>query len=307
MIPLSYAMVVLRQERFELRALVIAAVVTIIAIGAAGAVAASLDIRTCIAMPDLDDRCRTAIDTFNVVGGAGMTIQYATTGALAFLALVLGVQLVAKEIEHRTALLAWTLAPSRRRWYADRALVVAVVVLAITGPVGLAFDVFQSVADPLAPLGGSLNMYQARGWIVPAVSLASFGAGALWGAITGRGLPGLILGLMVGSLLIGGVFVTNRNIGIDGLAVIEDGDAGALVIDYMLVDNQTGRITTYDDAWLIMPSDDPAFETRFTPVRAGVPGDRSLSFIATHVLELAAIALGSLISAGVVVTRRRPA
>lgn len=305
---LRYARAVLRQARFETAALAIAALLAVGILAALGLVVSSSALRDCGTEVVPSERCTSGLDTAILAAVAGMAVEAGSAIAIAFLSLVLGVGLVAREVEQRTALLAWTLAPSRRRWYAERALVLGLAALAAAAIVGGASDTFQSVADPFVPLGRSLQMYPVRGWMVPALALAAFGSGALWGAVAGRSLPGLILGLAVGAALVGGVMEANLDAARHDLAPVE-GDRGGLSLGALWRDAETGRLVTWDEAQASVPWDAPdgaAFDARFAYVDAGLPGSRSLPFIAANALGLAAAGLGSLALGAIATGRRRP-
>jgi len=305
---MPYARAVLRQARFETAALAIAALLGVAGLTVLALALSGLDLRACAAETVPSGRCAAALELAAPLAMGGMALQLLSAAAVAFLSLVLGVGLVAREVEQRTALLAWTLAPSRRRWYAERALVLGLAALAAAAVVGAASDAFQGVANPFVALGRSLQMYPVRGWMVPALALAAFGSGALWGAVAGRSLPGLILGLAVGAALVGGVMEANLDAARHDLAPVE-GDLGGLFLDSLLRDTATGRLVTWDEAQASVPWDAPdgaAFDARFAYVEAGLPGSRSLPFIAANALGLAAAGLGSLALGAVATGRRRP-
>ncbi len=107
--------------------------------------------------------------------------------------LVLGVPIVAQEIEHRTALLAWPLAGSRSRWLALRtapALTIGLVVMAV---LGVAADLMAQAYLPKSDLG--FLQHESRG--VPLVMrfLVVLALGVTVGALFGKVLPALVVGI----------------------------------------------------------------------------------------------------------------
>lgn len=115
-------------------------------------------------------------------------------GLTPFLAgLLLGVPIVAREIEHRTALIAWPLAGSRSRWLALRitpALIIGAAVLAV---LAMAAELMAQAYLPKSELGflhhGSRGVpFVMRGVI--ALLLA-----VVVGALVGRVLPALLVGI----------------------------------------------------------------------------------------------------------------
>ena len=76
---------------------------------------------------------------WDVEGGGSGYLRIALTVAPGVLGIILGVPIVARELEMRTTALAWSLTPSRSRWLLARflpMLLVGVVGLGITGWLG---------------------------------------------------------------------------------------------------------------------------------------------------------------------------
>lgn len=106
---------------------------------------------------------------------------------------LVGVVIVGREIEHRTAILAWSLAPDRRRWLLGRVAVAGVlVVLLLAIPSVVATEV-ERVVYPWAPPELSFNDYALRGPLVVARGVGALGIGLLAGAVVGRILPSLLV------------------------------------------------------------------------------------------------------------------
>jgi hypothetical protein len=106
---------------------------------------------------------------------------------------LIGVVIVGREIEHRTATLAWMLAPDRRRWLLRRALVGAVVVALLLAVPSVVASEAQRLVYPWAPPETSFNDYGLRGPLVVARGVAAFAIALLIGAVLGRVLPALLL------------------------------------------------------------------------------------------------------------------
>ena len=144
------------------------------------------------AQPGCDDLMQTF---WGIQGGAG----YPRIG-LALLApivgLLLGVPIVAREIEMRTTELAWSLSLRRSRWLIARLLpmlMLALVGFIILGWLGsrlfTAMEVGRASPD--------LTEVASQGPALVARGLMALGIGLLVGAIVGRTLPGLVLGAVV--------------------------------------------------------------------------------------------------------------
>ena len=78
----------------------------------------------------------------------------------------LGVPILARELERGTLRLAWSLAPSRWRWYTARVIPVLAVVIVLTFVAGVAVDQFFSASTPNEDFSRSFAGYGARGGIL---------------------------------------------------------------------------------------------------------------------------------------------
>ena len=121
--------------------------------------------------------------------------------------LVVGIPLVARDIEQGTAQMAWTLVPSRTQWLLRRlAFGVLVTVVLLTG-LAVMTDVLGAAMQPNADVSRSFHFEGNRGVIIVARGILGVGVGVLIGAMLGRQLPALLLGLVVIGLLYGAVTV----------------------------------------------------------------------------------------------------
>jgi hypothetical protein len=206
---LAAARVTIKQHRFEVTVAAIAAV-------AATALGASIALRIdALDVPrDCLDRVIASQDGFSagqecfalVREGSGIlgetfltgegTVALSIMGVLPFLlGLVGGIPIVARELEARTAQTAWTLSASRWRWLAHQVAPIAIVLGAVmllaalaAGPVADASVAWGRSASSLIGLHGPLVVVRA---------FAAFGLGLMLGALLGRSLPALFLGIAI--------------------------------------------------------------------------------------------------------------
>ena len=127
------------------------------------------------------------------MGEPAMMLQLVIGLAMYGVPLVLGVPVVTREIEQRTAMIAWPLAGSRLRWLAWRAAPVLVIGLVLIGVMAVAAEALAGINAPDSDLGfaahgvrGISLMTRAGLMLVVAVAL---------GAATGRLLPSLMIGI----------------------------------------------------------------------------------------------------------------
>lgn len=120
------------------------------------------------------------------------------SGAMLFVplvaGLVLGVPLIGREIEQRTAATAWALAGSRSRWLAGR----LAPVLLLAAALGIVLSLASTVLEDSRTAGGiwGPSFDSAMFFGLPIVAYVVFGLaiGLLAGALIGRTLPALITG-----------------------------------------------------------------------------------------------------------------
>jgi hypothetical protein len=152
--------------------------------------------------PDLTPACSDAIREFQQVNGTlEAVLVLVALGVMPFaVGLIVGVSVVGRELETRTAQTAWALAASRRRWL-WRQLSPILVVL------GLAMAFAATAASLLeasrtAYYLGVLDSIGLHGPLLVARALAALGLGLVTGAALGRALPALIVGAVVSLMLL---------------------------------------------------------------------------------------------------------
>jgi ABC-type transport system involved in multi-copper enzyme maturation permease subunit len=115
------------------------------------------------------------------------------------LGLLVGVPIVSRELESRTAQLAWSLDGSRVRWLGRQAMAILPILLIAAALAGFGTSTlvgrFEDFAEPAFFMIGTYG--------VPAVArvLAGFGLGLAFGSLVGRGLPAFVLGAIAAMLL----------------------------------------------------------------------------------------------------------
>lgn len=254
--------------------------------------------------------CRSLIDWGNVLTGAAPILSGVVTVAPFAVGLFLGAPLVAREIEHRTAPIAWSLSLSRQRWLATRALPILVLVAVALLVLGQAAELLLRATEQ-NELG--FRHYAMHGPLIPARGLAVFGIGLVVGLVLGRVLPAiLVTGLATVALLLG------LSVGRDQLMRAEavwlpmgdQAEVVAMIYDSGFRSDATGEVITWDEAYNRYPEsfnemgegDPPGM----TSVWRVVPPDRYPLYVAR---ELAALAIGLLVMGALafgLIGRRRP-
>jgi hypothetical protein len=308
-----------KMQRLEVLIFVAAAIVLVsasllIAWGASGA-RASFD--ACYQASGTDANCATSpsLNDFSMWGG------FAKLGALLTpfaLGLFLGVPVVAREIEGRTAGIAWTLSRSRLRWLIQRILPLGVVVIVLAAAVGIGSE-FVTRTNPFADLAANPGFadYPSRGVLLPVRALAVLLLAIAVGAMVPRQLPALLLaGALTLALFVG------LSIGMDAWMTAEaqpiafdesrfgSFGEGPRIFDVALRDDATGEVITMNDFYnlhgdVAFPDDGQAPEG-FTQVAIGIPGEEYWTWALRESAILGGLTLVGGGLATLVVTRRRP-
>jgi hypothetical protein len=141
----------------------------------------------------LGSPCSAHDSSLVVLEQAAAFVKAGVVGTPIVLGLFLGVPLVAREVESRTAQLAWTLSRSRRRWLLQRAIPVLGAVVVACVAAGIAGDVLVHAAPWVEGSDPGFSDWWARGPQVAVRGVAVGAIGLVVGAFIGRQLPALLL------------------------------------------------------------------------------------------------------------------
>ena len=227
--------------------------------------------------------------------------------------LALGVPIVTREIELRTAMIAWPLAGSRLTWLVWRALPVLVVGLFLISTMAFAAEELAKAYFPHSDIG--FDRHGSRGISLVTRSALMLVAGIALGAIIGRVLPALLVGIglsvalsaFLGAALpqwLSSTVLTGPETEIFGPGPLRTG-AQYRLADGQLISAQEGEILTqvlYEENGGVEP--DPALLPQ--QVIFGIAAERYGEVLARE----SAVVLGAATLAGglaaAVVRRRRP-
>jgi hypothetical protein len=303
-----------RLHRWEIAAVAIAAV-------AVSAFALSI-------VPELDQitaTCRAATEVVAPCGSlTDMGVAYSQDsqtkilmvtpllGALPFAAgVLLGAPLVAREVEHRTALVGWSLARSRTRWLVIRFLPLVAVALAVLTIPAMAGEMLERSLYPVIDPAASFEHYGSRGALLVVRFLPAVAIGALVGVVVGRQLPALLVaGALVGAMAFGlGLTPPLWLEAEEQPEVLRPIETAGSLFAYV-------RYRSPDGAWIseeeyfaqtfFEEGDEPDPNAMPREVLFVIPGERYPEVV---LRESAALAAGALVAGGVLlwtVMRRRP-
>jgi hypothetical protein len=223
--------------------------------------------------------------------------------------LFLGGPIIAREIERGTTRLAWSIAPSRLRWYISRVAPIIVVVVVVTFAAGVAADRLTGARSPVIDAANSFDTYGTRGVLVAMTALV-MAAGALGlGAVIGRVLPTIIVALILGYFGIRVVADLHERFTRSEAIVVDEANMGPgdRYVDqfFRLPD---GRLAGWDEMYRLDPAAMVSEEgqTKYPMVSRVIPGERYREVETREAIVLGGIAFAMLVGTAVIVQRRRP-
>jgi ABC-type transport system involved in multi-copper enzyme maturation permease subunit len=256
--------------------------------------------------------CQLNVNTFYEIDNSQAS---PLMGVLMWLApitgLLAGVALVAREIEERTASVAWSLARSRTRWLVGRVVPVALVLVVFLAIAAVAGTELQRARQPQIDPLLSFDTDSGRGLVLITTGLMCFAAAVLIGSIVGRVLPALIFSAVMGLVLMTGASAL-KMAWLPSQAVTTTqqdwGTAtGSLFIDQLL-QLKSGEMVPLDGIDVSAVSGDPASGPvdGSTIVTRIVPGSRHPVVEAVVSAGMGLVASVLFVATAVVVRRRRP-
>jgi ABC-type transport system involved in multi-copper enzyme maturation permease subunit len=222
----------------------------------------------------LSASCQGTVDWGNFLTRVTPMLENATAVVPFIVGILLGAPLVARELEKRTAPIAWSLSLSRARWLALRAgplLLASAVALLLVGQANEALI----RATPPGQLG--FAVFGLHGPLVAARGVAVFCIGVLVGLVLGRTLPAILMtGLVVVALFIGLQLGSGQLMRAAATWVPSSSAdfSGVMIYGTAYRDDATGAFVTSDEAYQEYPD-------AFGPQGEGIPPGMSQLYLAT--------------------------
>jgi hypothetical protein len=223
--------------------------------------------------------------------------------------LLIGGPIVARELESGTARLAWSLGPSRMRWFVHR--VVPSLVLAVVAGVaiGLTADALLHLSDPNLDVNQSFAAFRQRGLLIGVQALLIASIALAVGSILGRAVPTFVLGLVLFGAINAAVDKVETQL-LTNEALVTDSfqyDGGELYLESR-IRMPDGQVLTWEEMSIQHPEIinngyDPEV---YRDVVLYIPGSRYQEIEAREALALTAIAGIFVLVAATTVVRRRP-
>jgi len=206
----------------------------------------------------MQDTCGASYQAHSAMREVGAYAAVGSTLAPFLFGVILGPPLVGREIEGRTAGIAWTLSRSRRRWLALRAGPVVGLVLVAMVLVGLAGTTLARQLAGGEPGFGSLvpplPLLLARGALALAIGL-------LAGVVIGRTFPAVLAtALAVGLVMIAASIGIDAWMAAEARPIPQFGDmaGGSKIYNTGLRDDDSGKVITLQQYFTSPGVDDTA-------------------------------------------------
>jgi hypothetical protein len=324
---LNSARLTFKVHRFEVLAVTVAALV---AAAAAVVVQVHLDgvgvSRQCLEQwiagsgPESAGSCAGSVQRWAEINENEAGKVMATMAVLPWtIGLLLGVPLVGRELETRTAATAWALAGSRRRWLFGRLVPMFVLTLVLSGILAVGATILETTRNAGGVWVSPFNDAELFGPPLVAHALAGLGIGLFVGAIVGRTLPAVIVGAIV-AIAIVNIGMTAQSDWVPdsafGSGTISGGtsDRGPDPLDpwtdvrWFTSDN---RLLSRDEALATVPAgtaDVPTWlRAHYTEVDLGISVTKASEWQALETLGFLGVAGVLVLVAFPIVERRRPA
>lgn len=200
----------------------------------------------------LDSPCSAQDSSLVVLEQAAAFAKAGVVATPILLGLFLGIPLVAREVESRTAQLAWTLSRSRRRWLLQRATPVLGAMVVACLAAGVAGDVLVHAAPWVEGSDPGFSDWWARGPQVAVRGVAVGAIGLLVGAFVGRQLPALLLaGLCTLALFVSAGLILDgwMEAAAEPVVVGPDQIVSGKIYGSALRDDATGEVISYEQAY----------------------------------------------------------
>lgn len=200
--------------------------------------------------------CRSLRDWGNILPGLTAALTQAVGFVPFAVGILLGAPLIAREIEHRTAPIAWSLSPSRVNWLIGRIMPIVVLVALALVLLGQSNEAALGAMTD-AELG--FRQFGQFGPLVAARGLGVFALGVVVGLVAGRVLPAILVtaGLTIGvmALITWGTSTLQRAEAEWHVVRAEDYETVQMIWDSGFRNETTGETITWEEAYERFPEE----------------------------------------------------
>jgi hypothetical protein len=197
--------------------------------------------------------CRSIDERHSQLMIASGLLTAMITAAPFGLGILLGAPAIARELEGRTAPIAWSLSPSRVRWLALR---VVPLVLIVGGVLLLLGGAGESLGAATNADGLGFPHLGAHGPLVAARGLAVLALGVVIGLLVGRVLPAILVTALLTAALFAGVTLARTAVmeaESEWIEITEMSSLISYVHESALRDDASGEMITWEEAYERFP------------------------------------------------------
>jgi hypothetical protein len=249
---------------------------------------------------------------FGEVAATGSLILVAASLLPLVAGALLGSQLVARDVDYRSAQLAWWLSTSRLRWLVERVVPLGLLMIVLFTPPAIASAMLEGAMNPNLDIWHSFIDFGQWGPLFVTSAIAALAVGVLAGSVLGRILPSLLVSVAAAALLY--MALPNLPVLAQSPDVFASGQpiaAGSVLVSGGC--RQTdGTVLSLDAVRANAPADLQPDEQmgwvgeHCQSVELAIPGDRAPVVTLTAALLAGVIAVVAFGAAALAVVRRRP-
>ena len=304
-----------RMHRFEVNSIVILG-----ALLAVGAVVVSwamsnlglpAECLSALQTGELPDSCVAQYEAFQNIASLASPISLLSSLFPVIAGLLIGGPVISREIERGTTSLAWSMSPSRFRWFLHRVVPMILLLVAVSFVVGVAADHLMRALTPETDMAASFVGFRFRGVLIATQAFLIGSTAIAVGVLLGRAVPTFLLGLILGMLSIVAIGQVHRNVMAAEAVVQRESENTFYSNNDLYIDNKfelpDGRLATFEE---LMAFDPRAFEGEFGPMYPNVAliirGERYREVEAREAAAEVVVGFLFLVGGAFLVTRRRP-
>lgn len=305
-----------RMHRFEVGAITVLAALlvlgSIVVSWALANVELPPDCKPSFETGELPASCVTRFEAFNKVATLASPVSLLMTLFPIIAGLLIGGPVMAREIERGTTSLAWSLSPSRARWFLQRVVPMIVLLLGVSFAIGIAADHLMHALNPEENLSASFIYFRNRGVLLATQAFLLASTAVAVGALFGRAIPTFLVSLILGMLTIVAVGLVHRQL-LLAESVIQRQDQNEFFVSNaaLYLDSRfelpDGRLMTTEEVIVFDPAAfEGEFGQKYPNVSLIIPGNRYRVVETREAAMEVVIGLAYLAGGAFVVTRRRP-
>lgn len=297
-----------RINRFEIRAIIAATILSVVVSAAVISWIRTSGYAACLGGDGSFSATCFELRDIGVWAGRIANLSAQLAGFFPFLSgLLLGGPLIARELDKGTARLAWSLGPSRGRWYVQRVGPILVVVVVSAMAIGIVSEQLTAQFAPGVDLTRSFMGFHTRGVLLATSAFLIAAVSVAVGSVIGRQIPTILLALLLGGATLLAVGELDRRL-LVGEAVRLTGEnqyGNDLIVGEGRLQLPDGRLVTWDELVALDPSVlDTGFDYPY--VQFGIPRERYREIETREAVAQVALSLAFLGAGALFVARRRP-